>query len=79
MVEDAELMAAARAMAARLAALPPASVRATKALIRGGAADLAGLMAEELVVFRARVASPEAGEAFAAFVEKRKPDFSGFE
>lgn len=78
-LEDAALMPAARAMAARLAALPPASVRATKALIRGGAADLAGRMAEELVVFRARVASPEAGEAFAAFVEKRKPDFSGFE
>ena len=36
-------------------------------------------MAEELLVFRQRVAPPEAGEAFAAFVEKRKPDFSRFE
>ncbi len=78
-VDDAALMETARALAARLAALPPEAVRQTKALIRHGAPGLAERMAEELVVFRQRVASPEAGEAFAAFVEKRKPDFSRFE
>jgi len=31
------------------------------------------------VIFKDRVKSPEAGEAFTAFVEKRKPDFSRFE
>ncbi len=78
-VADEELMPTARAMAARLAALPPEALRQTKALIKAGAPGLQERMAEELVLFRQRVASPEAGEAFAAFVEKRKPDFSRFE
>ena len=78
-VDDAELMPTARAMAAKLAALPPEALRQTKALIKNGAPGLQARMAEELVLFRKRVASPEAAEAFAAFVEKRKPDFSRFE
>ena len=78
-VDDAVLMDTARAMAARLAALPAAAVRATKALIKTGAPELQARITEELAVFRDRVSSPEAAEAFAAFVEKRKPDFSGFE
>jgi enoyl-CoA hydratase/carnithine racemase len=78
-VEDAALLDAARAVANRLAALPPQAVRLTKQLIRHGKPDLPGRIAEELVLFRERVGSPEAAEAFAAFVEKRKPDFSRFE
>lgn len=79
-VVDAEaLMEIARAMARRLAALPPQAVRLTKRLIRQGSHDLPQRIEEELVIFRDRVRSPEAGEAFAAFVEKRKPDFSRFE
>ncbi|MBS0642599.1 MAG: enoyl-CoA hydratase [Acetobacteraceae bacterium] len=77
-VENAELMPAARRIAARLAALPPEAVRQTKALIRDGKPDLAGRIAEELHLFRQRLRSPEAAEAFQAFVEKRKPDFSRF-
>jgi enoyl-CoA hydratase/carnithine racemase len=78
-VDDAALMDTARGLARRLAALPPQAVRLTKQLIRHGAADVAGRMGEELAMFRERLGSPEAKEAFAAFMEKRKPDFSRFD
>ena len=77
-VADEDLMTTARGVAARLAALPPASVRQTKALIKNGRGDVPGRIAEELVLFRERLRSPEAAEAFRAFTEKRKPDFSRF-
>ncbi|HQT80221.1 MAG TPA: enoyl-CoA hydratase [Rhodopila sp.] len=72
------LMPTARALAERLAALPPAAVRQTKDLIRNGAPDVPGRIAQELVQFRDRLRSPEAAEAFQAFKEKRKADFSRF-
>jgi len=78
-VDDAALMDTAHAVAARLAALPAASVRQTKQLIKTGAPDLQARIAEELTLFAARVRSPEAAEAFQAFMEKRKPDFSHFD
>jgi enoyl-CoA hydratase/carnithine racemase len=78
-VADADLMTTARGVAARLAALPPAAVRQTKDLIKNGRGDVPGRIAQELVLFRDRLRSPEAAEAFQAFVEKRKPDFSKFE
>ncbi len=77
-VDDVALMETARDMARRLAALPPQAVRLTKRLIRHGAPDVAGRMEEELALFRERLDSPEAKEAFTAFMEKRKPDFSRF-
>lgn len=77
-VEDADLMTVARDYAARLAALPPEAVRLTKRLIRDGRPDLKGRIEEELALFRQQLRSPEAAEAFAAFMEKRKPDFSKF-
>ena len=78
-VEPEALMDTARGFARRMAVLPPQAVRQTKQLIRHGAPDVTARIAEELVLFRERLSSPEAGEAFAAFVEKRKPDFSRFE
>jgi enoyl-CoA hydratase/carnithine racemase len=78
LVDDAALMDTARGLARRLAALPPQAVRETKHLIRHGRPDIEARIAEELALFRERLASPEAAEAFAAFVEKRKPDFSRF-
>ena len=78
-VDDTALMDTAHAIAARLAALPAASVRQTKQLIKTGAPDLQARIAEELTLFAARVRSPEAAEAFQAFMEKRKPDFSQFD
>ena len=77
-VADDALMTTARHLAARLAALPPTAVRQTKQLIKYGQNDVPGRIAEELVLFQERLRSAEAAEAFAAFVEKRKPDFSGF-
>jgi enoyl-CoA hydratase/carnithine racemase len=77
-VADADLMTTARGIASRLAALPPEAVRQTKYLIKNGRGDVPGRIAQELVLFRDRVRSPEAAEAFQAFVEKRKPDFSRF-
>ncbi len=77
-VDDAELMTAARVLAGRLAVLPPQAIRQTKHLMRRGKTDLPGRIGEELELFRERVYSPEAAEAFAAFMEKRAPDFSRF-
>jgi enoyl-CoA hydratase/carnithine racemase len=77
-VADDVLMATARGIAARLAALPPTAVRLTKDLIKNGRPDVAGRIEQELLLFRDRLRSPEAAEAFQAFVEKRRPDFSKF-
>jgi enoyl-CoA hydratase/carnithine racemase len=79
-VPAAELSARVAERAAAVAQLPPASVRATKALIRGSVgAGLAEVMEHERTVFHERLFSPETAEAATAFLEKRPPDFSQFE
>lgn len=78
-LDDDAVLAHARAQALKLAALPASSIRATKRLMKGdAAADIAARMQKEGLVFRALLSSPEAREAFTAFFEKRKPDFSPF-
>lgn len=76
----AELLPFAQQQAARLIALPAASVRTTKALMRQPRmeATLASIAAEN-ERFSAMLLAPEAKEAFTAFFEKRKPDFSAFD
>jgi len=78
-IPAAELLEYARDAATAVAALPPESVRLTKALMKKRQAALvAEQMAEESQLFRQRLDSPEAKEAMNAFFEKRKPDFSRF-
>ena len=78
-VAAAELLAHAAGIATALAALPPASVQLTKRLMKqSGAAEVEKRIVEESEIFRERLKSPEAQEAFTAFLEKRKPDFSRF-
>jgi len=75
----AELHAYARAQAAKLVVLPASSIRATKQLMKSSRnAAVKAKMAEENEFFGAMLAAPEAKEAFTAFFEKRKPDFSKF-
>jgi enoyl-CoA hydratase/carnithine racemase len=76
---NAELLQNALAQAQKLAAQPPASVRLTKMLLKkAGAKAVAETMEEERRLFAKRLLSPEASEAFSAFFERRKPDFSSF-
>ena len=54
-------------------------MRESKALIRGPLKEATKrALYDEAKVFLARLGSPEAIEAFTAFFEKRKPDFSTF-
>ncbi len=75
----AEVVNHARRMAERFNALPPGAVRESKALMRRGQRSLVKETIEvEAEVFGKRLRSPEAMEAFQAFFQKRKPDFSKF-
>jgi enoyl-CoA hydratase/carnithine racemase len=76
----AEVLPHARRVAARFRQLPPGAVRDAKRLMRGHQREqvLAAIRAEG-EVFTRRLRSPEAQEAFQAFLQKRKPDFSRFE
>jgi enoyl-CoA hydratase/carnithine racemase len=63
-----------------LASRPAASVRIAKRLMKDSTREAVGkALPTEAVEFAARLGSPEAAEAFAAFFEKRKPDFTRFE
>jgi enoyl-CoA hydratase/carnithine racemase len=75
----AEVVNHARRVAERFNALPPGAVRDTKRLMRRAGRDATlQAMAAEGEIFGSRLRSPEAMEAFQAFFQKRKPDFSKF-
>lgn len=75
----AELLAFAQGQAAKLVALPASSIRATKQLMKAARkGPVAEAMAAENTYFGAMLGAPEAKEAFTAFFEKRKPDFTKF-
>ncbi|KQO71375.1 enoyl-CoA hydratase [Methylobacterium sp. Leaf87] len=62
----------ALAKAARLAALPGGPLQATRTLIRGDQAALEAAVETEAVAFEARLRSPEAQDAFAAFLNRSR-------
>ncbi len=74
-----DLLPFAQGQAAKLAALPAASLRITKRLMKEGqAAAVNARMMEENKHFGEMLIAPEAKEAFTAFFEKRRPDFTKF-
>ena len=76
-VPPAEANALAQMQAHKLAAKPLSSLLETKRLMKLGNSQLiAGRIAEESSSFGRMLREPAAREAFTAFVEKRRPDFT---
>jgi enoyl-CoA hydratase/carnithine racemase len=78
-ITASEVVNHARRVAERFNALPPGAVREAKALMRSPSREgVLQTIRTEGELFAARLRSPEAMEAFQAFFQKRKPDFSKF-
>jgi enoyl-CoA hydratase/carnithine racemase len=74
-----DVLAHARRMAERFNALPPDAVGETKRLMRAALKEsIASAIDAENAAFYQRLRSPEAREAFEAFLQKRAPDFTKF-
>ena len=77
-VPPSEANALARQQALKLAAKPLSSLIETKRLMKkGNASVVAERIKEEMIGFGRMLKEPAAREAMTAFMEKRKPDFSG--
>ena len=74
----AETLAAAWAAAEKLARLPRKSVLLTRSLLRATHREaIERQLRAESAHFREMLSEPAAKEALSAFIEKRKPDFTG--
>lgn len=74
-----EVLDHAKRQCARLCDLPVESVRETKRLMKlGWKSAVEKAIADENQALHRLIAGPDAREAFQAFVERRKPDFSKF-
>ncbi|WP_374427438.1 enoyl-CoA hydratase [Ideonella dechloratans] len=75
-----EVLPHARRVAERFNHLAPSAVRESKRLMKAPQRELLQqVIATEAELFGQRLRSPEAREAFQAFFEKRKPDFTKFQ
>jgi enoyl-CoA hydratase/carnithine racemase len=78
-VSAPQLMPTARERALQLAEKPPAALRTAKMLLNAGMRDaVMRAMDREAEQFAALLQGAEAKEAMAAFLQRRKPDFSKF-
>lgn len=78
LVEDDQVMSSAMEMAEQLAALPPIAVEQIKEVILHGAdASLGTALALERKAVQVLFASQDKQEGMNAFLEKRKPNYSG--
>ena len=76
---EGQVIATATEKANQLAQRPAASLYLTKQLLKKAhSSPVSVTIDEELIEFGKRLKSPEAAEAFRAFFERRKPDFSKF-
>ncbi|MBS0502851.1 MAG: crotonase/enoyl-CoA hydratase family protein [Proteobacteria bacterium] len=77
-VPAADLMAAARKVADRIAVNPPHAVRMTKRLLREGqTATLSNILELSAAMQSLAHATRDNDEAIDAFIEKRRPNFTG--
>jgi enoyl-CoA hydratase/carnithine racemase len=70
------LEATALAAARRLAAKPRQALALSRRLLRQGFPDIGAMIDQEAEAYAVLMRSPEAREAFTAFLEKRPPDFA---
>jgi enoyl-CoA hydratase/carnithine racemase len=75
-VPASELEATALRAAARLVAKPREALLTARRLLRRNEAAISRMIDEEAGCYRRLMSSPEAREAFSAFLEKRPPDFA---
>ncbi len=77
-VDDAELLDAAHAIAGKIAANPPHATRMTKKLLREAqTATLANILEMSAAMQALAHATSDNDEAIAAFIERRRPEFKG--
>jgi enoyl-CoA hydratase/carnithine racemase len=71
-----QLEATALAAARRLAAKPRQALMTSRRLLRQSLPDIGAMIDKEVEAYAVLMRSPEAREAFTAFLEKRPPDFA---
>ncbi len=74
-VPESEVKVAALAAGRHLADRPPEALAAARRLLKGDPAEILARIDEEDRLFADRLRSPEAKEAFEAFMQKRPADF----
>lgn len=78
-VEDETLLERAWDIARQLSEKPPSSLKRSRELLRRATShEVQATMTVEVEHFTNQLSGPESKEAFSAFFEKRKPDFSSF-